>query len=111
MVGGTHNSNGGFGKISPREGCKDVSLIVFSTPSPLSRRNPALKIVRGGVLSFVLYEFIGSRYVGPLELGTYSYLLEVWGRVRPDLYTGTGSYVFIIVTLYLPTAVYLVCTS
>ena len=31
--------------------CIDASLVVFSTPSPLSR-NPALKIVRGGVLSY-----------------------------------------------------------
>ena len=35
-----------------REGCVDASLGVFSTPSPLSRNPSALKIVRGGVLSY-----------------------------------------------------------
>ena len=48
---GTHNENGGFGNISSKRLHIDASFVVFSTPSPLSR-NPALKIVLGGVLSY-----------------------------------------------------------
>ena len=48
----TQQKNVGFGKKIRREILhRRISLVVISTPSPLSR-NPDLKIVRGGVLSY-----------------------------------------------------------